>query len=82
MEKMILEHVRKRDIPAEWAKYLKDVLSSTYRITIEPEAKQDVISESGTDKSWGDMPLSGMWKDRDEMTDPADYVRQLRKPRF
>jgi antitoxin (DNA-binding transcriptional repressor) of toxin-antitoxin stability system len=29
-----------------------------------------------------DQPAFGMWKDREDMTDPVAYVRGLRKPRF
>jgi hypothetical protein len=29
-----------------------------------------------------DLPMIGMWKDRDDMSDPAAFVRGLRKPRF
>ncbi len=32
--------------------------------------------------SWSDTPLYGLWQDREEMADPADYVRHLRRPRF
>jgi antitoxin (DNA-binding transcriptional repressor) of toxin-antitoxin stability system len=28
-----------------------------------------------------DQPLFGIWKDRDDMSDPDSYVRQLRQPR-
>ncbi len=80
MEKMILEHIHKREIPAKWAKLLKDVMSSTYRITIEPEF--DDIPKANTKKSWKDTPMFGMWKDRDDMNDPVNYIKQLRKPRF
>ena len=80
MEKMILEHIHKREIPAKWAELLKDVMSSTYRITIEPEF--DAIPKASAKKSWRDMPMFGMWKDRDDMNDPANYIRELRKPRF
>ena len=31
---------------------------------------------------WSDTPLYGLWQDREEMADPADYVRRLRRPRF
>jgi hypothetical protein len=27
-----------------------------------------------------DQPLFGLWKDREEMSDPAAYVRGLRRP--
>jgi antitoxin (DNA-binding transcriptional repressor) of toxin-antitoxin stability system len=29
-----------------------------------------------------DQPLFGMWKDREDMADPASYVRDLRRPRM
>lgn len=32
--------------------------------------------------SWSETPLYGLWQDREEMSDPAAYVRQLRRPRF
>jgi antitoxin (DNA-binding transcriptional repressor) of toxin-antitoxin stability system len=28
-----------------------------------------------------DQPLFGLWKDREDMSDPASYLRQLRLPR-
>ena len=28
-----------------------------------------------------DQPLFGLWKDRDDLTDPASYLRNLRRPR-
>ncbi len=79
---MILEHVHRRDLPAEWTKSLKDILSSTYRITIEAESRPEEKSMEQSSKSWRNVPMFGMWKDRDNMADPAEYVRQLRKPRF
>ena len=29
-----------------------------------------------------DHPAVGMWKDREDMKDPAAFVRNLRKPRY
>jgi antitoxin (DNA-binding transcriptional repressor) of toxin-antitoxin stability system len=29
-----------------------------------------------------DMPMFGMWADREDMADPAAYIRKLREPRF
>lgn len=29
-----------------------------------------------------DHPACGMWADREDMADPAAYVRKLREPRF
>ncbi|MEZ5451973.1 MAG: DUF2281 domain-containing protein [Thiothrix sp.] len=31
---------------------------------------------------WSETPLYGLWQDREDMADPAAYVRQLRRPRF
>lgn len=28
-----------------------------------------------------DQPLFGLWKERDDLTDPASYLRKLRQPR-
>ena len=35
---------------------------------------------SGTPKT-KDQPLFGLWKDREDMSDPACYLRRLRLPR-
>lgn len=32
--------------------------------------------------SWSETPLYGLWQNREEMVDPASYVRQLRRSRF
>jgi len=37
-------------------------------------------SSSGAPKT-KDQPLFGLWKDRKEMSDPASYLRDLRRPR-
>jgi hypothetical protein len=29
-----------------------------------------------------DHPACGMWKDREDMKDPAAYIRKLRQPRY
>ena len=31
---------------------------------------------------WKDLPVCGMWSDRNDMKDPSAYVRKLRKPRY
>ncbi len=82
MEKMILEHVNIDDIPVKWKKFLKDFISPRYKITIEAEQKQTTIASSKGRKSWKDMPMFGMWKDRADITSPVDYVNQIRKSRF
>lgn len=37
-------------------------------------------SEKGAPRT-ADQPLFGLWKDRDDLTDPASWLRKLRQPR-
>jgi antitoxin (DNA-binding transcriptional repressor) of toxin-antitoxin stability system len=40
------------------------------------------VDVSGKDaRKTVDQPLFGLWADRDDLADPASYVRQLRQPR-
>ena len=39
-----------------------------------------IAPDAGTPKT-EDQPLFGLWKDREDMSDPAQYVRRLRLPR-
>jgi antitoxin (DNA-binding transcriptional repressor) of toxin-antitoxin stability system len=40
------------------------------------------LRASGKDApKMADQPLFGLWKDRDDLSDPASYVRNLREPR-
>lgn len=36
----------------------------------------------GKPRSIRDLPMIGMWKDREDMADPVAWVREQRKPRF
>ena len=38
--------------------------------------------KAGKTANLAGIPAFGMWKDRDDMADPAAWVRALRKPRF
>ncbi len=82
MDKMILEHVNIQDIPSKWSKLLKNLVSTSYKITIEAESKADKFKNSKNKKSWKNAPMFGMWKDRDDMSEPVDYLNKIRKPRF
>lgn len=33
-------------------------------------------------KNWEDLPVYGMWADRDDIGDATEYVRKLREPRY
>ncbi|MDM8566615.1 hypothetical protein QUF74_13310 [Candidatus Halobeggiatoa sp. HSG11] len=74
---MILKHIDRQEIPVKWVRLLEGIMSPTYRITIEPESTFNEISKTDVKKSRKDMPMFGMWKDRDDRSDPVNYVRQL-----
>jgi antitoxin (DNA-binding transcriptional repressor) of toxin-antitoxin stability system len=45
-----------------------------------PVAPVSRASDKGAPKT-KDQPLFGLWKERDDLTDPASYLRKLRQPR-
>ena len=47
----------------------------------KPKAVISPIEETETPKV-EDLPAFGIWADRDDMADPAAYVRELRKGRY
>ena len=63
----------------------KDIEMKTPNISQARDTPKKEITNSGQPqkkKSWGDFPLFGMWKDREDMKDPVAYVQNLRKPRY
>ncbi len=46
------------------------------KATLTPIAKASPATTSVTE-----LPLFGMWRDRSDMADPSEYVRNSRKPR-
>ena len=72
--------------------HMKDVLRAIDRgetVTVlyrgKEKAKLMPIAPASGVKTSGvrtqDQPLFGLWKDRDDLTDPASYLRNLRQPR-
>ena len=47
---------------------------------LTPIAPASGASDKGEVKT-KDQPLFGLWNDRDDLSDPASYVRKLRQPR-
>ncbi len=67
---------------------MKDVLSAVDRgepVTVlyrgKPKAKIVPILEKRKGAKISDHPAFGMWKDREDMRDPAAYVRKIRRGR-
>jgi len=73
--------------------HMKDVLRAIDRgetVTVlfrgKKKARLMPIASTSTNISEGapktkDQPFFGMWSDRDDLADPASYVRKLRQPR-
>ncbi|HWZ33141.1 MAG TPA: hypothetical protein VNX18_17485 [Bryobacteraceae bacterium] len=69
---------------------MKDVLRAIDRgetVTVLYRGKEKaqlvpIESNRKAKKKLSDHPFFGMWADREDMKDPAAYVRKIREPRF
>jgi antitoxin (DNA-binding transcriptional repressor) of toxin-antitoxin stability system len=69
---------------------MKDVLRAidrgeTVTVLYRGKEKAKLIPGNGAKKPKMDIrdhPFFGMWADREDMKDPAAYVRKIREPRF
>ena len=77
----ILEDIVLGDLP-NYLQTLKTPLTKHVRIMIEEVEEQENIVTEKKKLKFSDTPLCGMWADRDDMDDPSEYVRNLRKPRY
>lgn len=78
MSAVVIEHVPVAELPEQWRARLTRAGSGTVTVRIEeePQAMQVRAQE------FGDDPLFGMWRDREDMSDVPRYVRKLRASRF
>lgn len=77
----VLENIVLGDF-AEHLTSLRTPLDRHVRIVIEDiEAP---VEDSPTKKKlkFSELSICGMWADREDMDDPAAYVRKLREPRY
>jgi antitoxin (DNA-binding transcriptional repressor) of toxin-antitoxin stability system len=69
---------------------MKDILRAIDRgetVTVLYRGKEKarlvpIENKPETELKPSDHPFVGMWKDREDMKDPAAYVRKIREPRF
>lgn len=64
-----------------------EVLDFAQFLKQKAEQKKAEASEAEAEKSqpathWSESPFVGMWKDREEMKDSVEWVRQVRKTRW
>jgi len=79
MNSFVFEHVPVAELPEKWRAKLSRTGSATVTVRIEEEAQQ---AGQGQTEEFAEDLLFGMWRDRDDMADVADYVRKLRASRF
>ena len=72
MSTLVIEHVLVTELPADWQAKLQGAAAARVTVRIDAES-----SEGSTD-ALADNPLFGMWRDREDMQDVAEYVRNLR----
>jgi len=77
MNAIVIEHVPVAELPPHWRAKLAKLPGATFTVRIEEEAQATPAEDFVTDD-----PLFGMWRDREDMTDVAGYVRQVRASRF
>jgi len=74
MNTIVTEHVAINDLPEAWRKRLSLAQVTKVRIVIEEE--HDIAESPETENAFG------MWRDRHDMDDVANHVRNLRAPRY
>lgn len=72
MNAILIEHVKVSELPESWRTKLAAAQNAQVTVRIEEETpdSDDLTS------------AFGMWRDRDQLADVADYTRRLRTPRF
>ena len=77
MNAIVIEHVKVSDLPEVWRAKLNTDMDARVTVRIEEEpAAPEAAAKEKTETAFG------MWRDRDDLAEPAGYVRQLRVPRF
>jgi hypothetical protein len=82
MNEIVIEHVPVADLPQAWRDQLAQAAQTTdARVTVRIEAEQPAAAPA--DESFvTDDPAFGIWRDRDDTTDVAAYLRRIRAPRY
>lgn len=75
MNAVVIEHVALNELPAAWRAKLPVAPNARVTVRIEEEAEQEQTAATAN-------PLFGMWQDREETADVAEYARKLRAPRY
>lgn len=79
MPTLVIEHLKVSELPHQWAQRLNVGPEQTVTVRIETETEQ--LSDQG-EPFVTDDPAFGIWRDRNDISDVADYVRKLRAARY
>lgn len=82
MNTVVIEHVPVAELPQAWRERLAGAVDDCVTVRIDAEQKLVPLPESEVPPEFADDPLFGMWRDREDMADVADYIRRIRAPRF
>ena len=77
MNTVVFEHVPVAELPSAWRAKLAKASGVTVTVRIDEEAQAAPPAEEFVT----DDPAFGIWRDREDMADVADYVRKIRQPR-
>jgi len=77
MDAIFFEHVPVTELPEIWRVRLAKTKGALVTVRIEEEVQVGQPEEFTTDD-----PAFGIWRDREDTTDVAAYVRELREPRY
>jgi hypothetical protein len=78
MSTLVIEHLRASELPQQWAQRLKARPEQTVTVRIETETEQTAHAEPFVT----DDPAFGIWRDREDVTDVADFAKRLRATRY
>lgn len=78
MNEIVIQHVPVLELPPAWRAKLAQPSGATVTVRIEQQAQAPVRTEAFET----DDPAFGIWRDRDDMSDVATYLRKQREPRY
>lgn len=77
MNAIVIEHVPVAELPEQWRARLGNAGSALMTVRVEEETLTPPTEEFTTDD-----PAFGIWRDHEDITDVAAYVRKIREPRY
>ena len=82
MSAVIIEHVNIADLPEMWRAKLPAPQAARVTVRIESEAPVAAPIAASAAAFVSDDPAFGIWRDREDLSDVAAYLRKLRAPRY